>query len=102
MLYRLGNSLVNGAACGHSILRTNTLRNRTASDLCRRGCGESETLEHVLLVCPCYSEQRARIVSICTRARVDFTVVNALTHPRLLASTESLFLAVHDDNYCTS
>ena len=92
---RLGRSLVNGAVCGYSILRTNRLSNRGGSDLCRGGCRVSETLEHVLLECPCYSKQRVLLHKTCRKCGVSLTVRNALTHSRLLPHTESLFLGVY-------
>jgi len=96
---RYGRSLVNGAACGYSILRTNRLMFRHVADSCRRGCGVRETVDHVLLVCPCYSEQRARIASVCKRVNIEFSVDTALCHPQVLPETETLFLSVIAENY---
>ena len=93
---RFGSSIVNGAVCDYSILRTNRMTTRTGTSLCRRGCEVEETLEHVIFDCPCYSEQRAMITDVCFRANIQFSVRNVLVHPDVLPFTRKLFRAIVD------
>ena len=65
------------------------------TDLCQDGCGVSETLEHILPECPCYSKQRARLCTVCWQHGVSLTVRSALTHSKLLPHTESIFFGVY-------
>ena len=74
---------MHGAARGTSIFRGELRGNHVRDITCRGECGVPETMDHVLLVCPCYSEERGRARRVCDRKGITFSVRNMLTDPEL-------------------
>ena len=84
-----GRSLVHGAACGRGILGVDSV---SGVMFCRGGCLVDETLDHVVLHCPCYSRQRSRLRDVCSRVGVGFGVRTVMNNPQVLPVTEDLFV----------
>ena len=95
MVTRLGRSLIHGAACGNGIFRGDLDFCVGHDTTCRGGCQTVETMDHVLLECPCYATERLRVKSVCNRMNIRFCMRNMLTDPELLPSVEDLFIAVY-------
>ena len=98
MVSRLGRSLVHGEACGNGVLVGDGYRGGCESDeLCRWGCGVSETLDHVVFTCPGYSRHRSGIVRACEGLGLAFSLRNLFTRQELLPLAEELLLSISRD-----
>ena len=98
MRSRYGRSLVHGEVCGNGLLERGGFRGICAGhELCRRGCGVMETLDHVVFSCHGYSRQRSSIACVCKRLGVVFNLRNLFTRKELLPLAEELLLAVSGD-----
>jgi len=94
---RQGASLLHCAACGFSMCHTNLFRiGKATTTICRRGCGVVESIDHVLLQCPCYSTPCERMVFRCASLGLAFSVDMMLCHPGVHRLTECIFTALCD------
>ena len=98
MVTRYGRSLVHGEACGNG-----NLRNRDhgcdgpGGGMCRHGCGDNETLDHVLFDCPIYSKERSEMRRICSNLGICYNIQAVFTRKELLPLAEELFLRIAND-----
>ena len=98
MRSRIGRSLVHGEACGNGLLVGNGYRGGgSGQELCRKGCGVAETLDHIVFSCHGYSRQRAGIIHVCGRLGCVFNLRNLFTRKELLPLAEELLLGVFDE-----
>ena len=51
--------------------------------LCRHGCGENETMDHVFHRCTVYTNYRSKTRALCRKLHIDMTTANIMTDKRL-------------------
>ena len=66
--------------------------------LCRNGCHENESINHVVFVCKFNSKQRAVLIKKCNDLKIKFTLKNLLINKRLQILVEKFLLNAHNDN----
>ena len=96
---RVTTSCYHDFACGHSKLRARHHHfGITKSPLCRHGCNETETAEHVLLHCPFFNKERLLINAKCRSLGIEISLRTFLTNNQIHTVVErllSLFLKHH-------
>ena len=74
---------------GHFKCRAHLLTiNKADTDECRHGCGQTETIEHILLHCNHYANHRTPLLSIMAQHNIQPTVANILTNPNNRSATQ--------------
>ena len=74
---------------GHFKCRAHLLTiNKADTNECRHGCGQSETIKHILLHCPHYTNHRAQLLATVAQHNIQPTVGNILTNPKILSATQ--------------
>ena len=68
------------------------------SPLCRFGCPENETINHVVFSCKFNSKQRAVLIMKCNDLKINFTLKNLLINKSLQILVEKFLLNAHNDN----
>ena len=89
---KIGTSFLHGAACGTGVLRCDLKKiGVSGCQNCRKGCSVPETLEHIILKCPFYEKFRPQLICKCKELGLEFSVINAMCHPKLHLLTEKFF-----------
>ena len=97
MRSKIGTSYLHGACCGTSVLRVvMTECGYKGPVSCRKGCDETETLEHIIFECPHLSECRIKTKRACANLQIPFNLTNTMCHPDLHYLTEKFFIALYE------
>ena len=97
MRRKIGTSYLHGACCGTGVLRAVMAESGYKGPVsCRKGCDETETLEHIIFECQHFSECRIKIKRACANLQIPFNLTNTMCHPGLHYLTEKFFIALYE------